>query len=63
MTLSLPPGLLANASIDGGACLRTIDLEDTACQVGTGTVTADRRLRVPVTAPVTFDLVPPPAAG
>src|SRR5437588_2917297 len=29
MTLNLPPGLLANASIDGGACLTTADLNDT----------------------------------
>src|SRR5579863_7092311 len=36
MTINLPPGLLANASIDGGKCLQTADLSDTACQVGTG---------------------------
>ena len=63
MTLSLPPGLLANASIDGGACLTMTDLDDTACQVGTGTVTAIAEGVVPITTPVTFDLVPPPAAG
>jgi hypothetical protein len=63
MTLSLPPGLLANASIDGGACLTMTDLDDTACQVGTGTVTAVAQGLVPITTPVTFDLVPPPAAG
>ena len=40
LTIVLPPGLLANASIDGGACLRTRDVEGTACKVGTGTVTA-----------------------
>lgn len=63
MTLSLPPGLLANASVDGGACLTMTDLDDTACQVGTGTVTAIAEGVVPITTPVTFDLVPPPAAG
>jgi hypothetical protein len=63
MTLNLPPGLLANASINGGACLKTVDLDDTACQVGSGTVTAYAFGTVPVPANVTFDLVPPPAAG
>ncbi|MHB1836363.1 MAG: hypothetical protein ACYCXW_15525, partial [Solirubrobacteraceae bacterium] len=68
MTMVLPPGLLANASIDGGACLTTADLTDSACQVGTGTVTAypvvsGQTLNVPITTPVTFDLVPPPAQG
>jgi hypothetical protein len=63
MTLNLPPGLLANAAIDGGACLTTADLSDTACQVGTGTVTADAYGYIPIPTSVTFDLVPPPAAG
>jgi len=68
MSINLPPGLLANANIDGGACLKTADLSDTNCQVGTGTVTADPVLLgldtgIPVQLPVTFDLVPPPAAG
>jgi len=63
MTLNLPPGLLADASIDGGACLTAADLSDTACQVGSGTVTADAYGTIPITTPVTFDLVPPPAAG
>src|SRR5436305_4461275 len=39
LTLSLPAGLLANASIDGGACLHT-STPVAACQVGTGTATA-----------------------
>src|SRR6202007_2123102 len=39
LTLNLPPGLLANASIDGGACLQSADLNDSACQVGSGIVT------------------------
>ena len=41
MTLNLPPGVLANASIDNGQCLKTADTTDTACQIGSGTVTAD----------------------
>jgi hypothetical protein len=63
LTLVLPPGLLADASLDGGACLVTTDLSDGACQVGGGTVTADAFGTVPITTPVTFDLVPPPAPG
>jgi hypothetical protein len=63
LTLNLPPGLLANASIDGGACLLTADLNDSACDVGSGVVTADLLGFIPTPTQVTFDLVPPPAAG
>lgn len=63
LTLDLPPGLLADASIDGGACLRTADLADAACQVGSGTVTADAYGAIPIATPVTFDLVPAPQPG
>lgn len=63
MTINLPPGLLANATIDRGACLHTADLNDTACQVGSGTVTAKALGTIPIPTSVTFDLVPPPAAG
>jgi hypothetical protein len=69
LTLNLPPGLLANASINGGACLKTRDVSDTACQVGSGTVTATPDLvgiinvPLPVSLPVSFYLVPPPAPG
>ena len=63
MTLNLAPGLLANASINGGACPSTADLEDSACQVGSGIVTGNLLGTIPVPAQVTFDLVPPPAAG
>lgn len=63
LTINLPPGLLANASVDGGACLTTTDLSDTNCQVGTGSVTAYAAGLVPLTVDVTFDLVPPPAGG
>jgi hypothetical protein len=61
LTLSLPAGLLANASIDGGKCLTT-KTPIAACQVGSGTVTATS-LGVPVTGNVAFDLVAPPKAG
>ena len=63
LTLNLPSGLLANASIDGGACLLTADLNDSACEVGSGVVTADLLGFIPTPTQVTFDLVPPPAAG
>jgi hypothetical protein len=63
MTLNLPPGLLANASLAGGACLTTADLNDSTCEVGSGTVTAYAYGTVPIPTNVTFDLVPPPAAG
>ncbi|MDE3133642.1 MAG: hypothetical protein KGL15_06230 [Acidobacteriota bacterium] len=67
LTINLPPGLLSNADVNGGACLKTADLSDTNCQVGTGTVTAyaglpnDGLVQMPTA--VTFDLVPPPAPG
>jgi hypothetical protein len=63
MTLNLPPGLLANASVNGGKCLTTADLDDSACQVGSGVVTADAFGTVPIPTSVTFDLVPPPSPG
>jgi hypothetical protein len=63
LTLNLPPGLLANASINGGDCLVTADLNDSACEVGSGVVTANLLGTIPVPAQVTFDLVPPPAPG
>jgi hypothetical protein len=70
LTINLPPGLLANASINGGSCLKTATTSGSACQVGTGTVTATAdpippllNLPVPVSVPVSFYLVPPPAPG
>jgi hypothetical protein len=63
MTLNLPAGLLANASINGGSCLTTTDLNDSACEVGSGVVTAYAYGTVPIPTSVTFDLVPPPAPG
>lgn len=67
LTLNLPPGLLANASINGGACLKTANTSGTACEVGSGTVTARPNVLVglplPVPVPVKFYLVPPPKPG
>jgi hypothetical protein len=62
LTLSLPAGLLANAAIDGGACLKA-PTPTAACQVGSGTVTASGLGVVPVTGQVAFDLVAPPKPG
>ena len=67
LTVSLPAGLLANASIDGGECLKTTT-PTAACQVGSGTVSASETLLgipvpVPVSLPVVFDLVAPPKPG
>ncbi len=62
LTLVLPPGLLADASIDGGACLRA-SAPTSACQVGSGTVTASGLSILPVSLPVEFDLVAPPKSG
>ena len=68
LTINLPPGLLANASINGGSCLKTTNTSGTACEVGSGTVTAIRTslvlgLPAGIQVPVTFYLVPPPKAG
>jgi hypothetical protein len=70
LTINLPPGLLANASIDGGSCLKTANTSGSACQVGSGTVTATAdpippllNLPVPVSVPVSFYLVRPPVPG
>ena len=64
LTINLPPGLLANADVNGGACLTTTDLTDSNCQVGTGTVTAYALGgTTPLPTNVTFDLVAPPAPG
>ncbi|HEX3690509.1 MAG TPA: hypothetical protein VHV28_12475 [Solirubrobacteraceae bacterium] len=68
LTIKLPPGLLANASIDGGACLKRANTSGTACEVGSGTVTATPDLIVlglpaSIPVPVTFYLVPPPEPG
>lgn len=66
LTLSLPPGLLADASIDGGRCLRSA-APIAACKVGSGTVSASPILlglpTTPISISVTFYLVTPPAPG
>lgn len=63
LSIVLPPGLLANATINGGKCLTETTLDDN-CQVGTGAVTSYvLGGTVPATINVTFDLVAPPAPG
>ena len=63
LTIGLPPGLLADASINGGACLHS-STPTAACKVGSGTVTATiLGGLVPVTGQVAFDLVAPPKPG
>jgi hypothetical protein len=68
LTINLPPGLLADASINGGSCLMTTNTSGTACMVGSGTVTARPDVLViglpaSIPVPITFYLVPPPAPG
>ncbi|HZE03893.1 MAG TPA: hypothetical protein VE127_01645, partial [Solirubrobacteraceae bacterium] len=63
LTLQLPAGLIANAAIDNGACLKA-SAPTSACQVGSGTVTATAAgLPIPLTLNATFDLVAPPSPG
>lgn len=65
MTLQLPPGLIANAAVDGGACLKT-STPTSACQVGSGTVTATENelgIDIPLTLSASFDLVAPPSTS
>ncbi|HZE03901.1 MAG TPA: hypothetical protein VE127_01685, partial [Solirubrobacteraceae bacterium] len=62
LALELPAGLIANASIDGGTCVH-ISVPTSACQVGTGTLTATALGLLPVKLPATFDLVSPPRPG
>jgi hypothetical protein len=57
VTFALPPGLLANENINGGACLVS-KAPSSACQVGSGTVTSGT-----TGDSVTVDLVAPPKAG
>ena len=67
VTLNLPPGVLANASINNGQCITgavpTDFSADGACALGSGEVTAIAEGLIPVTTPVDFYLTPPPAAG
>ena len=64
LTLTLPPGLLANASVGRGACLHSAT-PLAACKVGTGTVTATPfgLGLLPLSLPIEFDLVAPPKPG
>ncbi|HLI59795.1 MAG TPA: hypothetical protein VKV21_09040 [Solirubrobacteraceae bacterium] len=69
LTIDLPPGLLSNAGIDGGRCLRTNLAGNSACRIGSGTVEASLDavgiIGLPGSVPinVSFYLVPPPAAS
>jgi hypothetical protein len=72
LTINLPPGLLANAAIDNGACLTTAPSSSppAACEVGSGTVTAQPDVTLlgigipaPIPISVAFYLVKPPNAG
>jgi hypothetical protein len=65
LTLALPAGLLANAVIDNGACLKSAT-PIAACQVGSGTVTATASvlgLPARMSLAATFDLVAPPSTA
>lgn len=70
LAINLPPGLLADASRAGGSCLKAANVSGAACGVGSGAVTATPdpipgvfNLPLSVSVPVTFYLVPSPAAG
>lgn len=62
LTLQMPSGLLANAAINGGACLQSAT-PTAACQVGSGTITANILGLIGAPIPATFDLVKPPRAS
>jgi hypothetical protein len=62
LTISLPDGLLASASIDGGACLHTTTATP-KCQVGSGTANANLLSLLAQSVPLKFYLVAPPKAG
>lgn len=64
LTLLFPPGLVSDASIDGGACLQIqpqANTEpDSACKVGTGTASAKVNGVLPTQQPLSLFLVAPP---
>ena len=71
LRITLPPGLLANASIDAGACLSSTTAI-AACQIGSGTVTANPIVSLPplppvrgpaITLPINLYLVAPPSGA
>jgi hypothetical protein len=59
LTLILPPGVLSDASIAGGACLQSAT-PIPQCQVGTGTVTVSPGGGVPISLAIEVYLVVPP---
>jgi len=59
MTLVLPAGLVSDATVNHGKCLKTHG-PDPKCQVGSGSVTASASGLIPVTLPIKVDLVAPP---
>jgi hypothetical protein len=72
LQIALPPGVIANADIDGGACLKTPAPStpsgaNAKCEVGTGTASATAPilgiLDVPSTVDLTYYLVAPPSPG
>lgn len=72
LTLNLPPGLLSNAAMDNGQCLKQNLIGNAACEIGTGTVNAEPVLlptilgvTFPASIPisVSYYLVPPPNSG
>lgn len=65
LTEILPPGLLANASIDGGQCINAAapasGLPPAACKIGTGQATVVVNGALTITQPLTLYLVRHPA--
>jgi hypothetical protein len=64
LTEILPPGLLSNASIDGGLCVKTppppSGLPPAACKVGTGSASIVVNGALTTTQPLSLYLVAPP---
>jgi hypothetical protein len=64
LTITLPRGLLASAAIDNGNCLKSsTPPSGTACELGTGTATANALDLLPTPVDLTFYLVAPPKSG
>jgi hypothetical protein len=65
LTITLPRGLLASASGDGGACLKwtSSSTPPAACEVGSGTATANLLGLIGAPVNLTFYLVAPPKSG
>jgi hypothetical protein len=64
LTEILPPGLLSNASIDGGQCIKTVPpatgLPPSACKIGTGQASVLVSGVLNTTQPLSLYLVRPP---